>query len=263
MDAWIRAETLIQSPPLQAVAGLQHAVTTRAGGVSRAPFDTLNVGLGSADDAQHVNENRRRVASALGFAKLVTPYQVHGSDACVVTAAENGRPRCDALITNEPGVLLGVLGADCPGVLLVNEPRHVLAVVHAGWRGVASGIVTGVVRTMARTFGCRAEDTRALIGPSIGTPRYEVSDEVVDAIRKSLPAQLDLSDTGIIHATRPGHAQLALQETLRTQLTALGLRDDRLAAIDLCTYERNDRFYSYRRDGARTGRHALVAGFIE
>ncbi|MDJ0975981.1 MAG: peptidoglycan editing factor PgeF [Planctomycetota bacterium] len=244
-----------------AVDGLAHAVTTRAGGVSRAPYATLNVGLGSDDDRTAVDENRRRVASHLGFDNLVTPYQVHGDHIVVANDASIGRPRGDALMTNRPGVLLGVLGADCPGVLLVDAAQHALAVVHAGWRGVAAGIVRKTIDALAVTYATRVEELRVLIGPGIGMARYEVSDDVVDAIARALPEDVDVDARNIAAPTRPGHAQLSLTRTIHAQLVARGIAEAHVHAIDLCTFDEADRLFSYRRDGPSTGRHALVAGW--
>lgn len=250
-------------PTFEALGGLAHAVTTRAGGVSRAAYATLNVGLGSEDSRECVEENRRRVARHLGFAHLITPYQVHGRHVAVVETTSPSRPRCDAMITDRQDVLLGVLGADCPGVLLVDPARHALAVVHAGWRGVAQGVVRAAIESLCTRYGSRAHDLHALIGPGIGMPRYEVDDDVIDGIRRSLPAATDLHAAGVCKPTRPGHAVLSLARALTIQLTAQGVAPGCVRTMEMCTFDEAAHFYSYRRDGARSGRHALVAGWIE
>ncbi len=254
MHAWIT------DPALAEIDGLRHMVTTRAGGVSAPPFDTLNVGLGSDDTSAAVRENRRRVATQLGFEQLMTPYQVHGSDVCVVDQETEARPRCDALATSRTGILLGVLGADCPGVLLVDEARHALAVAHAGWRGVAAGIVASTIDTLVRRYDCAPSVMRAWIGPGIGAPRYEVDTEVLDSVSRALPAHIGLEAEGITRPTRPGHARIDLRRAIRTQLIAAGVDALHVTTVPACTYDDAARFFSHRRDVAKTGRPALVAG---
>jgi YfiH family protein len=247
---------------LEGIPYLAQGVTSRLGGVSTGAFATLNLGLGTEDDPAAVHENRRRVAAALGAARLVLPHQVHGRDLRRVACA-SGRVedpgQCDGLSTGEPGLALGVLGADCPSVLLVDAGARALAVVHAGWRGVATGIVAAALEHLYTEYGSAAEDLRVGIGPGISCARYEVSADVAEQIGAALP----IAARGrVLQSGRPGHAQADLVLAIRIQLESAGVPSASIETSDACTYD-DERFYSHRQDRGRTGRHALVAAWRE
>lgn len=252
---------LLRPDHLDDVPGLACAVTQRRGGVSPPPFDSLNLGLGTADPTTHAHTNRARVADALGFSSLTTPYQVHGNDVVVVDDTTDERPRCDALVVQTTGRLVGVLGADCPGVLIVDPVHRVLAVVHSGWRGTAANVVGATIDLLTTRFASRADELRAWIGPCIGAARYEVDAPVLAAIAAALGLGGDLTTHAIARPTRPGHAQLDLRAALAIQLTQAGLVPSAVATSTACTYADDADFFSHRRDGPRAGRHALVAGW--
>ena len=255
---------LLRAQGLDGVPGLAHGLTTRLGGTSGAPYSSLNLGLGTADDPVCVRENRTRVAQALGFGSLLTPYQVHG--ATVVDAsclADPERPRADAVVTDRPGQLVGVLGADCPGVLLVDPARRALALVHAGWRGFAAGVVSSALEALGTRYGTQEADVRVLVGAAISGPHYEVDAPVLDAVRRQLPPGHDDPARRIVRPSRPGHAYLDLRAAIRMQLTALGVPSTQIEVQASCTFADEARFFSHRRDGATSGRHALVAGWLE
>jgi hypothetical protein len=239
-----------------AVPGLAHGVTTRTGGVSTGSFASLNLGRATADRPEAVAENRRRAAAALGFAGFVGPRQVHAARVVEVRATDEDPGEADGVMTDRDGVLLGVLGADCPGVLLVDERHHGLALVHAGWRGVVGGIVPAAVEALATRYGTRPDDLRAAIGPGIGPERYEVGPEVAEALRAAAPhAPL---------ALRPGradrwHADLAV--VIEAQLVSAGVPAPSIERSPHCTYRDAALLFSHRRDGAQTGRHAFLAGW--
>lgn len=242
---------------LAAVRGLRHAVTTRAGGVSSGPFATLNLGRSTADAPPAVAENRRRAAAALGFSGFVSPRQVHGARVAEVGPGTVDVGEADALVTASPGVLLGVLGADCPGVLLVDPVHRALAVVHSGWRGTALCVTAAAVRTLAERHGTRPGDLLCAVGPGISSARYEVGPDVADALRPLHPR-------AAAEALRPGrddrwHADLGA--LLRLQLLALGVPASSIDVSPLCTYDAAELFFSHRRDAERAGRHALLAGW--
>lgn len=226
--------TLLTFASLAGLSGLVHGISTRA--------------LPRAD-----------VPEALGMpGQVLTATQVHGS---TIVATEQGLDdpgRADGLSTNRPGgPLLGVLGADCPGVLLVAPAVGALAVLHAGWRGVAAGIVPAGIHLMTARYGASAEDMHVGIGPGISGPRYEVSDEVAEALAASVrPADRD----DVLTPGRPGHAYADLRAALRAQLLQRGVPAGRIETSPVCTYD-DERFYSYRRDGPTTGRHLLVAAW--
>nr|MDJ0523243.1 polyphenol oxidase family protein [Planctomycetota bacterium] len=244
---------------LTGIPGLVHAVTTRSGGSSRGAFASLNLGRGCGDRLADVRANRARVAAELGASSLTTPRQVHGCDVVEVdAAAEPPDTGCDALITTVPGRLVGVLGADCPGVLLVAPARRVLAVVHAGWRGIEAGIVPRAVAELEARHGVSPAELLAGIGPGISAPRYEVSAEVGERI--ALAVSADARDV-VLRSGRPGHAHADLKAAIEAQLATAGVPRDAIERHPACTYD-DARFFSHRRDQGITGRHALVAGWM-
>lgn len=241
---------------LRGLSGLAHGVTTRAGGVSRGGWAALNLGLSTGDDPRAVAENRRRAAADLGFPAFVNARQVHGTRVVEAASVDALPGEADALMTDVPGVLLAVLGADCPGVLLVDPEKRALAVVHSGWKGTAAGVVSAAVRALEARYGCRAAALRAAVGPSISSARYEVGPEVAEALRDGVP--------GAREALTPGRADrwhVDLGGLIRLQLLRAGVLDEAIEVSSACTYDESARFFSHRRDGAQAGRHALLAGW--
>jgi len=190
----------------------------------------------------------------------MVPRQVHGAYVTVVRAPdqETQEAGCDGLTTDRTGILLGVLGADCPGVLLVAPVQRALAVVHAGWRGVAANIVPAAVSLLVQTYDVRADGILAGIGPGISAARYEVSDAVAAGIRAAIPVT---AHSHVVRPGRPGHAHVDLGAALRAQLMASGVPPGSIEVHPSCTFE-DPRFFSHRRDAGVTGRHALVAGWL-
>jgi YfiH family protein len=173
---------------------LDALVTTRHGGVSAGDYATLNLSLGVGDRPQDVLENRRRAAAALGagLGEVVFGTQVHGAAVRVVTrtdrgagaaVADAGVGAADALVTSDPGTVLGVLVADCVPIVLYDPGAHVLACVHAGWRGTVAGVTGAALAAMA-ALGTRPADVVAGLGPAIGPDRYQVGEEVAQAVRE-------------------------------------------------------------------------------
>jgi YfiH family protein len=247
---------MLSFPGLLGVEGLRHGVTTRAGGASDGRFESLNLGASTGDRPERVAENRRRAAAALGFADLVTARQVHGAAVAALEAGGGPPGEADALATDVPGVLLGVLGADCPGVLVVDPVRRAVAVVHSGWRGTAAGVVPAAVRFLGSRYGSRPEDLRAGIGPGISAARYEVGPEVVAALRDG-GAGLD----GAATRGTGDRWRVDLSGAVEAQLVACGVRPWAIERMSCCTHDDEASFFSHRRDGAATGRHGLLAGW--
>ena len=190
---------------------------------------------------------------------LLTPTQVHGSS---IRAADGEEPppsgRFDGWSTNRAGgPIFGVLGADCPGVLLVAPEVRAFALLHAGWRGIVSGIVPAGLLLLGARYGASVGGIHVGIGPGISGPNYEVSDEVADALASSVgPADRD----AVLTAGRPGHAFADLRAAIRCQLRQRGVPDEHIETHPACTRD-DERFYSYRGDGPDTGRHLLVAAW--
>ncbi len=246
----------LRFPHLGAVPGLRHALTTREGGASRGPYRSLNVGLGSGDDPEHVRENRRRVARALGLPVPVFANQVHGAEVREVVRAGDDPGSCDVLLLGARGVLAGVLAADCPLVLLVDPVNRGLALVHSGWRGTAKGAVHAAVDALRWRFGSRPGALLAGVGPSIGAARYEVGPEVTDALAAALPP-----DANAVSIDASGRRTVDLRRAVLAQLAEAGVPAAAREVLGTSTWDEPDLWFSHRRDGPRTGRHALVAGW--
>jgi len=222
-----------------ALAGIPHGFLGRRGGVSEGVVAGLNVGHGAGDERDAVAENRRRaVAAVLPGAALATVYQVHSADAVSVIRPwpQAERPHADALATDRPGVLLGVVTADCAPVLLADIEAGVVGAAHAGWRGAHGGVLEAVVGEMVGLGADRAR-IAAAIGPAIAQPSYEVD----EAFRANFPDE----DERFFAPGRPGHRQFDLEGYAAARLARAGIRHvDRLG---LDTYAQPDRFFSYRR----------------
>lgn len=248
-------------PTLERIPGLAHGLTTRAGGSSRGPFQGLNLGLTTGDDRDTVLSNRRLAAAALGFEDITFLEQVHGRRVVCLDRMPATPEAADGTVTDRPGLLAGVLGADCPGVLLVHPERRALAVVHAGWRGVVAQVVAAAIDTLARRYGAAPDALHAAIGPAISAPRYEVTTDVAVQVRSALAGADERLVARTILAGRPGHAHVDLVQGIRAQLLGAGVTAERVAVHGDCTFGKPESWFSHRRDGARTGRHALLAGW--
>lgn len=226
------------------------AFTTRLGGVSMAPFDQLNLGLGTDDVRERVLENRRRVTADLGFAAedLATPGQVHGCDVEIVTTAGH-YPARDGLVTAVPGVLLAVVAADCAAVLLVDPEARVVGACHAGWRGAVGGVLENTVEAMAE-LGAHPNRLRTWISPCIGWRAFQVSPDVADRFHPDDVRWLPGDD-------RP-HVDLSGAITRR--FASIGLNRDRVSADGRCTASTPELFFSHRAQNGMTGRMMGLVG---
>jgi YfiH family protein len=228
---------------IAALPGISHGFFTRSGGVSSGLYRSLNCGIGSKDDRAFVYKNRARVARALGVLpdRLATPYQVHGDRAVVVDQVwEPGKgPKADAVVTAKRGIAIGVGTADCGPILFAEATARVIGAAHAGWRGALGGILEATVRAMEE-LGARRQRIVAVIGPTISRRNYEVGPEMIAAFLAADPA----NEAFFGPAERPGHARFDLPGYISARLAAAGV----LAAdLALCTYEDEERFFSYRR----------------
>jgi len=238
-------------------AGAVHAFTTRQGGDDGGKRPSFNLGRGVGNDPKAVARNRSHVLAALGMADAmqVEASQVHGATVAVVGSSDAGQviSGADGLVTDERGVMLAVHSADCVPLLLADPSRHVVAAVHAGWRGVVTGIASGAVTVMADRFGCRPVDLRVAIGPCIGPCHYEVDEPVIARLR-TWPWW-----EAVVTPNPRGRWQLDLREAIRRQLSEQGVPVIQIETLDWCTFEHPELFYSYRRDGSG-GRMEAVIG---
>ena len=223
---------------------LAHAFFGRTGGVSGGIYSSLNCGPGSGDDRADVVENRRRAVQTFASdgAKLVTLYQVHGCG--TVTVSEpwvlGQAPKADAMATNVPGTVLGILTADCAPVLLADAEAQVIGAAHAGWKGALAGVIESAVAAM-EPLGARRHCIAAAVGPCISQASYEVGDELRTALENARSDNVRF----FVPGNRPAHWQFDLGGFVAAQLRRAGI--ERVFAVDGCTYRDEAAFFSYRR----------------
>lgn len=233
----------VEAAPL-ALPGVRHAFFTRAGGVSTGLYEGLNTGVGSRDTREAVLENRTRAARHLDTTldRIATPYQVHGTDAVLVEEPwQPGLgPKADAVLTDRPGVAVGVGTADCGPVLFADAGACVVAAAHAGWKGALAGILESTVDAMEKR-GAERGRIVAVLGPTISAAAYEVGPEFLARFVAADPA-----NEGFFRPSeRAGHAYFDLPGYIVARLELLGLGG--VHDVGLCTYADEARFYSYRR----------------
>jgi YfiH family protein len=239
----------LQFPEMSRSDQLVHAVFTRQGGVSKAPYDTLNVSYATGDKTDSVSNNLQIIKAAVGASKLVFTNQMHGKEILALRGEGSkalGDPvEADALITDQPHVALMVKQADCQAVLLFDPIKDVVANVHCGWRGNVQNILGSVVGRMNAQFGCRPADLLAGIGPSLGPCCAEFvnyEQEFPERFRRFMIRE----------------EYFDLWEISRWQLLEAGLAEDHIEVANICSRCRTDMFFSYRAEGI-TGRFATVA----
>lgn len=266
-------------PEAERIDGIM-AFSLRQGGHSSAPFDSFNFSVKEGDSEGNVAANLSRLLHDVEIEpeRLVFADQVHGDHVEVIESAGGPIPTADAMITGKTGLFLGVKTADCLPVLLLDPVRRVAAAIHAGRKGSLSGIASKTLRLMKTEFGTMASDVIAGPGPCIGPCCYEVGDDIASAFCGHGSAEcqaltafretVEVPAVGIIRArpvngTRSGSrsSRLDILSVNVEQLVSDGVRKSNLHVMGLCTACYADLFFSHRRDGGRTGRHASVVGF--
>ncbi|WP_245153500.1 peptidoglycan editing factor PgeF [Chlorobaculum sp. 24CR] len=229
--------------------------TTRTGGVSGAPLDSLNIGTHVGDDSARVRENERRLCAFLEIdpESIVTTGQVHGTEIAVVTAPGK-LDGYDALITNVRGVFVGIMTADCYPILVHDHRTGGCGAAHAGWQGTAGRIAEKTVNAMRDAFGTRPEECLAWVGTGISGERYEIGGEVAGRFDSRY---LKPSPSG------EGKFLLDLSAASRDQLIEAGIPPTQVQCSEFCSYRDSDRFFSYRRDNGKTGRMLALVGVRE
>ena len=282
-SSWIerrdRSIRILQVPALAKLPWLVHGFSTRPGGVSHRDGEkVLNLGFAEWDSRENVLQNRRRFQSALGASdlELISLNQIHSDVIHLFDAAPTTPCQGDASATNRPGLLLSVQTADCVAILLVDPKKRAIAAVHAGWRGTLQRIVAKAIGKMQMQFKTKPADLLAAIGPAIGGCCYEVGTEVAIQFQSQFadapewfdefrtgdepnPIQwLDMMPPG--HQPPPKNVLLDLRKANRAQLLHAGLRTAKIFCSDLCTACRGDLLFSYRKEGATSGRLMSVIG---
>jgi hypothetical protein len=234
---------ILTSPLLAALSGVRHAFFTRAGGVSSGVCESLNAGIGSADDPAAVRENRSRAAALFGVGPeaLAGCFQIHSAQ--VVTASAPfgpERPRADGVVTDRPGIVCCALAADCAPVLLADSDAGVVGAVHAGWRGALAGVVEAGVTAMV-ALGARRERIAAAVGPCIAQASYEVGPDFFAAF-----TERDEANAGFFQpAAASGKHRFDLPGFVLARLAAAGVEQAASIGLDTCADE--TRFFSNRR----------------
>lgn len=243
-------------------AGFANGFSTRLGGVSDFPEDSLNLAGFDEDSADNIYENRRRFLDVFdGEFRLATAWQVHGDGVKTVRSdadVANSEERFDGLVSQMPGVLIGVKTADCVPVLVGDAKTKAFAAVHAGWRGTVRSIVVRAIEKMQREFGSEPANMIAAIGPAAGCANYEIGRDVIDAFHAAFEGS-----EKYFNETRDGHALIDLHLANEDQLLACGVPLANISTAPFCTIERTDLFFSYRvekRLHGKTGRLLSVIG---
>ncbi len=248
--------------------------TGRHGGVSAKPYDSLNLAFHVGDVPEHVIENRRRIAGALGFSleDWTCGEQVHSGDVAIVRAGDRGRGSLDrdsafqdtdGLVTNVPGILLTSFYADCVPLYFWDPATEAVGLAHAGWKGTVAGIAGNMVSAMTSEYGSDPSQIRAAIGPSIGACCYEVDDRVMERVRQLLLSPQDSEEnpqSAMYIDKGNGKYMLNLKEINRRIMIKAGILAEHIECTTWCTSCNNDLFFSYRKDGGTTGRMASWIG---
>ena len=235
---------MIQMKSLAVASGIRHGFFTRIGGVSDGIYASKNCGFGSGDDPDNVARNRARCVAEMtdGSARLVTGFQTHSADTHIVDRPwrREASPKVDALVTDRPGIAVGVLTADCAPVLLCDPENGVVGAAHAGWKGAIGGILESAVAAM-ESLGARRSAIRAAIGPCIGQASYEVGPEFLKRFVS------DDADNAVFFrdGERSDHPLFDLQGYVAERLARLELGGIEVSPHD--TVAQEERFFSYRR----------------
>ena len=240
--------------PLLESRGIRHAFSTRIGGVSKGPFDSLTLGSPShhREDPARVAENWRRLQEVCGcLGRVSEVHQVHGAEVARVRPRQAWErdPLADAIISEDPAVPVAVRTADCCPILLAAPDGRSVAAVHAGWRG----LLAGVIESALRALGTDPEEVVAAVGPCIGLEAFEVGPEVLAGFEERFGSEAPVRRDG---PEGKGHVDLAASAVLA--LRRAGVPESGVEAAFLCTYERSEEFFSHRRDCGLTGRMAAI-----
>lgn len=239
---------------------LYHGAFTRLGGVSQAPFESLNLARSVGDDARIVQENNRRMLRVFDMTpdRATTTWLVHGKAVAVMTPADAGsyRQGFDAIITRERGLALTMRFADCVPIVFFDPVQRAIGVAHAGWRGVAENVIAATVAALRDNFGSQPCDLWAGIGPCIGADRYRVGHEVIDLVAPACPPH-----ASIVQRQPDGSLHLDLNAAVASQLRACGVENVEDSAI--CTASNTAEWFSHRAENGKTGRFGVVIGLRE
>jgi YfiH family protein len=265
-DGTVRIATLVCEPLEE--AGFINAFSTRLGGVSAFPSNSLSLAYFKGDPQENVAENRRRFLKAIGSegAHVVTARQTHSIERCLIESpaqASGPQPVCDAMVTRLPDVLLAIQTADCLPVLIADTKTGTIAAIHAGWRGTAGRITERTIADMMMLHGVNPRDCIAALGPSACVECYEVGEDVIDRYKSEFGYWQNL----LVNFKENGKAHLDVRAANVQQLRFCGFEEDQIYAADYCTMHQNELFFSYRKEGkaqpSGVGRSLSVIGHLQ
>jgi len=256
--------TFWQADNFLATGLVAHGFSTREGGVSPAPYDSLNLGLYNDDDLSNMQENRKRFAYAIGVhpEQAVCGHQVHQTKVQVVGKKDCGKgyldpttafTDTDALITNKKGVALVTCFADCVPIMLLDPVQEAIGICHCGWRGTVERMAAKTVQAMGANFNSKAKDILVVIGPSISAAHYEVDKQVLQQFRKAF-----VFAEQCITQRDEEHGLLDLWQINKLQLEEIGVIAENIEISGLCTFQEQKQFFSHRASGGKTGRNAGI-----
>lgn len=237
----------------------RHGIFTRAGGVSPAPFNGLNLGGTVGDLVENVQRNHDLMYAVMGMerGRAVTTWQVHGADVVVAYAPVPQRrwlAKADGILTNQPDLPLVMRFADCTPLLFHDAVQSVVGIAHAGWRGTVRGMASAMILAMQQSFGCVASDIQVVIGPAISQACFQVGEEVVQAVGD----RYGVDEAIIRRDPQDGTAYIDLWEANRRDLQMAGVVDAHIEIMGMCTVQNKQLFFSHRGDKGRTGRFGVV-----
>lgn len=241
--------------------GIGHFVSTRIGGYSHPPYDSLNLGFHVGDDPKNVLKNRKVLAGTLGIplAGLTTAKQIHDGQVKIVSEALRGKGSVDyegainatdAMVTNVPNISLMILLADCVPILFYEPSKRVIGVAHAGWKGTVRRVARKTVGVFQEHFGCSPHDILAGIGPSIGPCCYEVGQDVISQVEQVFGTKQDY----ITNESANGRGYFDLWTANLKELVQAGIPEKNIEMANICTCHHPNLFFSHRREKGRTGR---------
>lgn len=254
---------IIQAANLAGETGVLHGFTTRLGGVSEAPFDSMNMSMTRNDPPKNVDENFTRLCNAYGldYNSLAIVNHEHGTNILRIDASHGGKglyrmpfKPCDGFVTNDPGVTLVTIHADCSAVFLYDGERRAIGLAHAGWKGTLGRIGQKLAERMGAEFGSKPENLSAAIAPCICFDCFEVDSELGERFRN------EFNCGRIVKPGIAGKAYVDIRGALVIQLLDAGLRPENISIMDLCTYENKELLFSYRRDSDNAG---AMAAFMK
>ncbi len=251
------AEPALLRSRLLNTIGIRAIFSERSGGISLAPFNSLNLGHDIGDKSKNVETNIAKLMKMTGFSgRPHQAMQMHGVEHLICSGIGSPHSRqADILISNEPGTPIAVRTADCLPILMADPVNRIVAAVHAGWRGSAAGVVIRAVEQMLK-MGAREEHIHASLGPSISPCCFEVDNNTARILKESVAG----AEKAIVYSPEP-HPDLTAINLL--QLKEAGVAEDHIESLGICTCCHPGRFYSYRRDHGTTGRHLAVVALPE